>query len=424
MTTTANNPYFDHSTGDKRLIPGDTARAGDVNALLDAVSAGFTKAMTDISLRLPLPEGTQTSIPLTPAARAARALVFGADGNLETWPAIDAVTVSQLFAARDESVQQASAASASANAAEGETSKAQDWATKTGAAVNGTEYSAKEHASGTAVTTGSAKDWATKTGSEVVAGQGYGAKKYANDASASASAAADSAAQASSIAGIPAPSQPGQALRVNSTGTAYELGPAGAVDTPDIVSGSGYLQGESGYTLPAGTQDGQQQLVERLGLFVFRSASTDPVDGETCIAPLSGSGRWLLVCPTWDFVYAWLGGTDLSVLSDGVSQNGNDIAANKAGLASLNARLLSASASLDFPSIAATTGSATLTVTVAGAAVGDRVTLAPPSTLPAGMIPTGYVSTADTVSITLFNNTAGAVDPAAMTWGVTVLKGA
>lgn len=172
MTTTANNPYFDHSTGDKRLIPGDTARAGDVNALLDAVSAGFTKAMTDISLRLPLPEGTQTSIPLTPAARAARALVFGADGNLETWPAIDAETVSQLFAARDESVQQAGAASSSANAAADsvalaaqevgkaaqEVSKAQEWATKIGSPVSAGEYSARHHAQAAAVSAAEVAD--------------------------------------------------------------------------------------------------------------------------------------------------------------------------------------------------------------------------------------------------------------------------
>lgn len=192
----------------------------------------------------------------------------------------------------------------------------------------------------------------------------------------------------------------------------------------DIADGAGRLQGESAYTLPAGTQDGQLILVERLGLFVFRAAATDPADGETCIAPVSGSGRWLLICPTWDFICAWLNGTDLSVLSDGVADNKTSITANTASITALSARLLSASASLDFPSIAATTGSATLTLTVAGAVVGDRVILAPPSTLPAGLIPAGYVSAADTVSITLFNNTAGAIDPAAMTWGATVLKGA
>lgn len=156
----ANNPYFDHSTSNKRLIAGDTARAGDVNALFDAVSAGFTAAMGDIALRLPLPAGTQTNIPLTPAARAARALVFGADGHLETWPAIDAATVSQLFAARDDATQQAgiadghrqAAASSAVQAADqvslaaDQVSLARDWASKAGTPVAGSTYSARHYA--------------------------------------------------------------------------------------------------------------------------------------------------------------------------------------------------------------------------------------------------------------------------------------
>jgi hypothetical protein len=60
-----------------------------------------------------------------------------------------------------------------------------NWATKANTAVASGEFSAKEHAVGTSVTTGSAKDWATKLASEVVTGQGFGARKYANDAAAS-----------------------------------------------------------------------------------------------------------------------------------------------------------------------------------------------------------------------------------------------
>jgi hypothetical protein len=93
-----------------------------------------------------------------------------------------------------------SATTSAANASDsltdtnGYKSEALRWANNTGSTVGvynattnavdtGTEYSAKEYAVGTTVTTGSAKDWATKTASEVVTGQGFGAKKYANDAS-------------------------------------------------------------------------------------------------------------------------------------------------------------------------------------------------------------------------------------------------
>ncbi len=199
-----------------------------------------------------------------------------------------------------------------------------------------------------------------------------------------------------------------------------------ATDTADP---QGDLQGEHDYYMPAG-QDGDTYLLERLGLFAFHSAATDPADGETCITPVGGVGRWMLICPTWDFVYAYLEGVDLDVINTDIDTINADITTINADITTINTdittinnRFISASAALDFPSVAATTGTQTLTITVTGAEVGDRVLLAPPSALPAGLIPIGFVSATNTVSVSVFNNTAGAIDPASMTWGVTVYKG-
>ena len=64
--------------------------------------------------------------------------------------------------------------------------------------ASGSADEALAQASGT-VATGSAKDWATKTSAEVVAGQGFGAKKYADDAALSEAAAAASALEAAGL---------------------------------------------------------------------------------------------------------------------------------------------------------------------------------------------------------------------------------
>ena len=182
----------------------------------------------------------------------------------------------------------------------------------------------------------------------------------------------------------------------------------------DVADPQGDMQGSTAYTLPA-SADGSMRVLERLGLFVYRAAATDPADGETCIAPSTGVGRWLLLVPSFEFVMGRLAGVELAWL-DGRLRTAEAL------LASANMRALHVSASLDFPSIEANTGTATLTVSVPGASAGDRVALAPPAVLPAGLIPMAAVTAADTVGLTLFNHTAAAIDPAAMTWGVTVLK--
>lgn len=86
-----------------------------------------------------------------------------------------------------------------------------------------------------------------------------------------------------------------------------------------------------------------------------------------------------------------------------------------------NLPALAGSAILDFPSVNDGT-IAERTLTVTGAAVGDKVLIAIPSTLETGLIPVAFVSAADTVTVRLFNASGATVDPASAPWAAEVLK--
>jgi hypothetical protein len=76
----------------------------------------------------------------------------------------------------------------------------------------------------------------------------------------------------------------------------------------------------------------------------------------------------------------------------------------------------SGSVSLDPPSIA-TVARGLVTFTVTGAAVGDVAILNPPATLNDDLVFVGAaVTAADTVTVYIYNPTAGAIDDTAKTW--------
>lgn len=83
--------------------------------------------------------------------------------------------------------------------------------------------------------------------------------------------------------------------------------------------------------------------------------------------------------------------------------------------------ILTASAALDFASIAAA-ASADLTITVTGAVANDEVALGLPVAPAAGLVFNAFVSAANTVTIRATNITALAVDAASATYSVSVFK--
>tara|TARA_R110002012_G_scaffold315751_1_gene529967 strand:- start:1313 stop:3133 length:1821 start_codon:yes stop_codon:yes gene_type:complete len=145
-----------------------------------------------------------------------------------------------------------------------------EWATSTGAAVDTSEYSSKEYAVGTTVSTGSAKQWALGGGGSftegtAVAGGVFSAKKYAANAAASADLAAS-----------------GQIYSTVVNQTAATLAPALSAD------GTYYLCDTSSnnitVTLPAiGTSEGVKYAFQKTSAsnsLIFQRSGSDTLNGS------------------------------------------------------------------------------------------------------------------------------------------------
>lgn len=163
-------------------------------------------------------------------------------------------------------------------------------------------------------------------------------------------------------------------------------------------------------------------LVDGLGLFQFAAGSDEPDDDESCFA--AASGRWLLMCPSWDVVNDWQ-------LPDDDARDAWDEDEPARFANSFASKVLHGTATCAITSVAGQS-SVTFTGTVAGAAIGDRVIATPPAPLGDTATTTGYlschafVSAANTVAVVLCAPYyAATTNPAIRTaWPITVIKGA
>lgn len=137
------------------------------------------------------------------------------------------------------------------------------------------------------------------------------------------------------------------------------------------------------------------EWIQGLGAWIFDPTATD-MPGEGCLQADSGAGRAFLESAHPDLIQAYMSAFVPEILPP-------------------------VTASLNFASISAG-AVGTLTITAPGAAAGDLVQLGPPSGINAGLMWSGYVSTANTVTIRLLNTTGSPIDPAESTWAVTVTK--
>ena len=58
-----------------------------------------------------------------------------------------------------------------------------------------------------------------------------------------------------------------------------------------------------GQTIALDPSEGSMTIVPELGMFRYDADSTEPVDGETCLASTDGVGRWLIAMPDAGWVY-------------------------------------------------------------------------------------------------------------------------
>ena len=142
-------------------------------------------------------------------------------------------------------------------------------------------------------------------------------------------------------------------------------------------------------------------LVDGLGLFAFEAGSTEPDDDESCFA--ASGGAWLLMCPAWDTIAAWLKPVQQSVE--------DRLGAQQAVRATVSSPITSLAAG----------AKASFTVSLPGAAMERSASVSPPAGLAAELSAYARVTGADLVTVYINNPSAANASISADGWQVTVV---
>lgn len=161
--------------------------------------------------------------------------------------------------------------------------------------------------------------------------------------------------------------------------------------------------------------EGDQKLLEALGLFRWYGGSAEPDDDETCFA--TASGRWMMECPHWDVADA-MAGVDESAQDDRDEDSETRLTSAETRWPG---RWMFGSANCSITSVT-TLAQASFTATITGAAVNDYVIATPPNALEARISVFARVTAADTITVYLNNPSASTATIATGSWEIAIFK--
>lgn len=299
---------------------------------------------------------------------------------------------------------QAGIATTKASEADASATLASQWATKTGEAVAGGEYSAKHHAqaaSSSAASAGGYRDAAQgfRNEAETFRDQANGHRAAASSSESNAAASETKAGEWAEKATEVETGKFSAKYWAIQAATAVSDGVIDDDVTNTSKTWSSQKISEQG--IPVLTYDnratlrstlavaGKQSIVDGLGLFVHHVGSDEPDDDESCFA--TATGRWLLQQPHPDLLATWALPDD-EVIADA---------------ASVTRRLLTVSASCALATVAAVS-KASFTAAFAGAKDGATAFATPLGDLDARLAVSARVTSDGTVTVTLNNPSAAA----------------